>query len=138
MKKSMLTAVCAAALILGAVQVQAQQNPAMPQRPMSQAQNNGGLFEQLNLTTEQQEAYQKIKDTTRDKMAEVRKEMKVYLDKIEALRVEEQNEFEKILTPEQKNIFDQYKAERTAQEEANKARIEEMRKRYEAQRAAKK
>lgn len=138
MKKIMFTAVCATALALGAFQLNAQQNPAMPQRPAQQLPNGGGLFEQLNLTAEQQQAYQKIKDNSKEKMIAVRKEMQVYVDKLDAIRAEENAEFEKLLTPEQTNILEQMKAERKAIEDERKARMEEMRKRYEAERAAKK
>lgn len=138
MKKIMFTAVCATALALGAFQLNAQQNPAMPQRPTQQLPNGGGLFEQLNLTAEQQQAYQKIKDNSKEKMIAVRKEMQVYVDKLDAIRAEENAEFEKLLTPEQTNILEQMKAERKAIEDERKARMEEMRKRYEAERAAKK
>lgn len=132
MKKIMFTAVCATALALGAFQLNAQQNPAQ------QLPNGGGLFEQLNLTAEQQQAYQKIKDNSKEKMIAVRKEMQVYVDKLDAIRAEENAEFEKLLTPEQTNILEQMKAERKAIEDERKARMEEMRKRYEAERAAKK
>jgi len=60
------------------------------------------------------------------------------LDKIEDIRAEERVEFEKILTPEQKDIFDQYLAEIEARKAERKARNDEMRKQYEARKAAKK
>lgn len=133
MKKIMFTAVCAAAFAFGAFQLNAQQSPAAPQRVQPVAE---GLFEQMNLSAEQQQAYQKIKDNSKEKIIAVRKEMQVYLDKIDAIRAEENAEFEKLLTPEQTNILEQYKAERKAMEEQRKARFEEMRKAHKLGRPA--
>jgi len=137
MKKGMMTAVCAIVLSLGIVSVQAQQKNMMPRGPMLQSQE-GNVFDYLNLTNEQKEAHENIKAATQEKIVEIRKEMKVYLDKIEDIRAEERVEFEKILTPEQKDIFDQYLAEIEARKAERKARNDEMRKQYEARKAAKK
>ena len=137
MKKGMMTAVCAIVLSLGIASVQAQQKNMMPRGPMLQSQE-GNVFDYLNLTNEQKEAHEKIKAATQEKIVEIRKEMKVYLDKIEDIRAEERVEFEKILTPEQKDIFDQYLAEIEARKAERKARNDEMRKQYEARKAAKK
>ena len=67
------------------------------------------MAEKLNLTTEQQEQAAKIRQEGRKKIEPLMKEMKDLREKIDAERRANMEEFEKILTPEQKKSFDEMK-----------------------------
>lgn len=122
MKKSLFMLAGAAAIVLSAVSLRAQQNPMAPQAMRA---NSGDPME---LSAEQQAKYDEIRAASRKKIEEVYKEMKVYQDKIEAIKEEEKAEFEKILTPDQKQVYEAMQAEREAVMKARKAQAEEMRK----------
>lgn len=119
MKKSLFMIAGAAAIVFGAVSLQAQQNMAAPR-------------ENLRLSAEQQAKYDAIRAASRKKIEAIHQEMKVYIDRIDAVKAEEQAEFEKILTPDQKQVYDAMQAEKKAIMEARKAQAEQMRKEFEA------
>lgn len=68
------------------------------------------MAEKLNLTKEQQEQAAKIRQEGRKKIEPLMKEMKDLREKIDTERRANMEEFENILTPEQKKSFDEIKA----------------------------
>lgn len=67
------------------------------------------MAEKLNLTKEQQEQATQIRQAGRKKIEPLMKEMKALRKKIDTERRANMEEFEKILSPEQKKIFDEMK-----------------------------
>jgi len=118
MKKILLPTVCAAVLMMGSFGVCAQEAPEgtpmppahemkMPPRPEDMAKK---LAEELNLTAEQRASADKIREDGRAKMKPLMEERKALHEKMEAMRKANMEEFEKILTDEQKSKFEEIKA----------------------------
>ncbi len=106
MKKILLTAVCATVLTLSATCAAAQ--PAPAEVPMG-VRMEEPLAKRLNLTEEQKQQAEKIREEGRKKMEPLMNERKLLREEMEQVRKENMEEFEKILTPEQKKIFDEMK-----------------------------
>ena len=109
MKKMLVTAVCLAVLS-GSVNIAAAQ-PAEPgnDRPRVEMQNRPPLSEKLSLTDEQKAQADKIREEGREKMKPLIDEQRALREKMDAVRKANMEEFEKILTPEQKKVFDEMK-----------------------------
>ena len=108
MKSRYLSLLCGAAFLCCASAVTAQEPPAPPaDGPRSElaqkAEDN--LAKKLKLTDEQKEQARKIHKEGREQMKEMH-------EKMQELRKSNMEEFEKILTPEQKAEFDKIKKER--------------------------
>ena len=67
------------------------------------------MAKKLNLTEEQQEKASKIRQEGQKKIEPLMDEMKTLREKIDIERKANMEEFEKILTPEQKKIFNEMK-----------------------------
>ena len=83
------------------------------------------LADDLGLTKEQQEQAEKIRKEGREKLKPLFEEMKDIREKMDKLREDNMLEFEKILTPKQKEKLKDIKARHH----------EEMKKRHEARKA---
>ena len=106
MKKILLTTVCATVLTLSATCAAAQ--PAPAEVPMG-VRMEEPLAKRLNLTEDQKQQAEKIREEGRKKMEPLMNERKLLREEMEQVRKENMEEFEKILTPEQKKIFDEMK-----------------------------
>lgn len=126
MKKVLLTAVCFSVMALGALNVQAADDMPLPPPPPHHGDEmlppppppgpikrwrrkwkrwrKGCLktADDLGLTKEQQEQAEKIRKEGREKLKPLFEEMKDIREKMDKLREDNMLEFEKILTPEQK------------------------------------
>lgn len=143
MKKILLNSLCAAAVMFGATAAMAQPADDMlpppppghefdaPRPPMDGHEMKGPhgkdmrggpdrLAKDLGLTDEQKEQARKIHEQGREKVKPLMEEMKNIHEKMEKLRKENMAEFEKILTPEQKDKFEKIKAERKQHWEKNR------------------
>ncbi len=135
MKKILLNSLCAAAVMFGARAVMAAPDGElppppppghefeMPRPPMGKhdmkgphgKEMRGGpdkLAKDLGLSDEQKKQAEEIHKKGREKVKPLMDEMKKIHEKMEKLRKENMAEFEKILTPEQKDKFEKVKAER--------------------------
>ena len=126
MKKILLTAVCATVLTFGALSVQAQGAPEdMPLPPPEHEmamekihqkmeekheEMSKKLAEDLGLSDEQKTQAEKIRKDGHAKMKPLMEERKALHEKMDTLRKANMEEFEKILTQEQKKKFEQIKA----------------------------
>ena len=126
MKNILLSAVCASVLVVGAFAVRAQGTPdagMMPPPPpyemnMEKFHEKMGkkheemskkLAEDLGLSDEQKAQADKIREEGHAKMEPLMQECKALHEKMDALRKANMEEFEKILTPEQKAKFEAIK-----------------------------
>lgn len=109
MKKILLTAVCATVLTLSAGFADAQPAPAEVPMGPGPVRMHEPLSERLNLTDEQKQQAEKIREEGRKKMEPLMQERKLLREEMEQVRKENMEEFEKILTPEQKKVFDEMK-----------------------------
>lgn len=118
MKKTFLSILLGATIIsAGAFCVNAQ-TPDMPEKPkiehkmdfekMHQKMQNK-IAEDLGLTAEQQEQAKAIHEKGKADIEPLMKEMKALREKMDAKRRANMEEFEKILTPEQKAKFEELK-----------------------------
>ena len=122
MKKLLLTAVCVSVLALGMSQVQAADDmPPPPPAPQGELlpppppapemdkkmekRMSKRLADDLGLTKEQQEKAEKIRKDGREKLKPLFEEMKDIREKMDKIREDNMMEFEKILTPEQKETL---------------------------------
>ncbi len=108
MKSRYLSLLCGAAFLCCASAVNAQEPPAPPAdgpRPELAQKAEDDLAIRLKLTDEQKEQARKIHEEGREQMKEMHKKM-------QELRRSNMEDFEKILTPEQKAEFDKIKADR--------------------------
>ena len=135
MKKLYLTLLCATALTCGSHLASAQLDNTMPPPPPHMERNIDiqknmekhhekmakKLAEELNLTEEQQAKAQHMRKNAREKIKPLIDEMKALRKKMDTIREANMKDFEAILTPEQKEIFDKIKAKR-------KAKFENMKK----------
>ena len=112
MKKMLLTAVCAGVLyVAGVAVVDAKPLPLAPdgEGPKLEMKIRQPLAEKLKLTDEQKAQADKIREDGRKKMKPLIEERKELRKKMDAVRKANMEEFEKILTPEQKKAFDEMK-----------------------------
>ena len=140
MKKLMLTAVCAAAVMLGSISANAQEEMLPPPPPGHEMlpppppefgprhkgpRAHGPKFDRemhkkladrfakdLGLTEEQIAKADKIREDGRKKVEPLMKQMDELRRKADELRKENMKEFEAILTPEQKTRLEEMKARR--------------------------
>ena len=108
MKSRYLSLLCGAAFLCCASAVNAQEPPAPPAdgpRPELAQKAEDDLAIRLELTDEQREQARKIHEEGREQMKEMH-------EKMQELRKSNMEDFEKILTPEQKAEFDKIKADR--------------------------
>ena len=135
MKKVLLTAVCFSVMALGALNVQAADDMPLPPPPphhgdemlppppppgadkamekkmeKMEKKMSKKLADDLGLTKEQQEQAEKIRKEGREKLKPLFEEMKDIREKMDKLREDNMLEFEKILTPEQKEKLKDIKA----------------------------
>ena len=105
MNKRYLSLLCGAAFLCSANLSAAQEPPMPPQepRPEQMQKMEDDLAAKLKLTDEQKAQARKIHQEGREQMKKMHEEM-------QALRKANMAEFEKILTPEQKEEFDKIKA----------------------------
>ena len=139
MKKFLLSAVCASVLTLSSFSVNAQESDDMPlpppphheemlphggkpaPRPHMKKAKHHNFADELGLTEEQKTQAEKIRKDGREKIKPLMDEMKDIRKKMDELRKQNMEEFEKILTPEQKTKLEKIKAERKAVFEKRKA-----------------
>ncbi len=136
MKKFLLSAVCASVLTLSSFSVNAQETDDMPLPPPPHHEEmlpHGGkpaprphmirekamrhhdrFAQELGLSEEQKAEAKKIREEGREKVGPLMEEMKQLRQKMDELRKQNMEEFEKILTPEQKSKLEQIKAEKKA------------------------
>jgi len=107
-KKFLLCSVLGVALLLGAGVANAQDQVEAPKTDAVQqdgaAQYRHGrqsLKDQLGLTDEQKEQMKEIQAKGKEELKPLEEEMKALRDKRDALRKKQEEDFEKILTPEQ-------------------------------------
>ena len=98
------------AVLSGGINIAAAQ-PADPgdNRPRVEMRDRKPLSEKLNLTDEQKAQADKIREEGREKMKPLMDEQRVLREKMDVVRKANMEEFEKILTPEQKKVFDEMK-----------------------------
>lgn len=111
MKRLLLTAVCVSLLSVNvnALAKDSHHKDAEPaRREMAMRED---LAKKLNLTDEQKEQADKIREEGRKKMEPLMKEKKELRKKMDKLRKENMEDFEEILTPEQKAEFAKIKEE---------------------------
>ena len=121
-RKNLLAGVFSAALFLG-VASSACARPPHPEAPLDArpphervAQKmHHDLSERLKLTDEQKKQAEEIRKSGRKELKPLMKEMKQLRQKMDAARKTNMEEFEKILTPEQKAELDRFKAEKKAE-----------------------
>ncbi|MBR4106043.1 MAG: hypothetical protein IKK52_01940 [Alphaproteobacteria bacterium] len=118
MKKYLLATVCALSVMMSS-NVWAQENAdeTLPPPPVEhQMKGHRGdmqkeLADKLQLTQEQRDMAKKIHEEGREKMKPLMEESKALHKKMDKLRQENMGEFEKILTDEQKQKFEEMKKE---------------------------
>lgn len=79
-------------------------------------------MEELNLTPEQHEEAERIFARTQEKMEDLRKQEREIKEQIRHLYEENMEEFEKILTPEQKENLQKFKKDRERKMQKHKMR----------------
>ena len=123
MKKILLSAVCVSVLTFGALVVGAQEGAdSRPLPPPPHEMNlqehhekmSQKLAEDLGLSDEQKSQADKIREEGRKKMEPLMKEKKILHQKMDAVRKSNMEDFEKILTPEQRQKFSEIKAKHKA------------------------
>lgn len=113
MKKYLMTTVCIGIIAL-AGNVFASENIKKEMegnKPQHEMRMQETLAEKLKLTPEQREQAKKIHEDGRNKMKPLIKERKELHEKMNNLRRENMEEFNKILNDEQKKQFEEIKAE---------------------------
>ena len=107
MNKLGLSLLCGTMLLSSVGLLQAKEHDMRPEPQKMERMHKmkrPDLVKKLNLTEEQKEQAEKIREDGREKMKKMHKQM-------QELRKENMAEFEKILTPEQKAEFEKIKAE---------------------------
>lgn len=114
MNKVVLSLMCATAILFNAGIAGAKGHKPLPPQDGKEMQvrMSDKLSKELNLTDEQKAQAKKIREEGKEKIEPLMKEMKKLRAKIDETRKENMKEFEKILTPEQKNQFEKIKAEK--------------------------
>lgn len=110
MKKTLIL-LCASVFMLTAWTVQAAEKPEDMPPPQKEriAPPEQRLADDLGLSDEQKAQAEKLRTDSREKMKPLFEQMKELRAKMDELRKENMAAFEELLTPEQKNRFDQMK-----------------------------
>lgn len=125
MKRLILASVCVSLLTFSNAALADGQRPFDDMRPRHEMKIHEDLAQRLNLTDEQKAKADKIREDGRKQMEPLMQERKALHQKMEKLRKENMEEFEKILTPEQKEAFAKFKEEhRPPHEKMRKHRFE--------------
>ncbi len=103
MKKSLLAAVCVGVLMVSAPVVWAQ--PLSEKPAHHEMKPHDKLAEKLKLTQEQKTKAEEIRRKGRAQMEPLIQERKILREKMDAVRKANMEEFEQILTPEQRKEF---------------------------------
>ena len=120
MNKNLMVSLCAVGMLFGVSNAYSIERD-MPQPPhkheMKEFEKNREdmakkFAEDLGLTKEQQAKAKKMREESRAKMKPMMEEMKKLHEKMDKAREENFKEFEKILTPEQKDKLEKIKEER--------------------------
>ncbi len=118
MKKYLLATVCALTVMMSSnVWAQEKADETMPPPPVEhhmkgrRGDMQKELADKLQLTQEQRDLAKKIHEEGREKMKPLMEESKALHEKMDKLRQENMGEFEKILTAEQKEKFEEMKKE---------------------------
>lgn len=111
MKRLILASVCVSLLTLSGAALAGEHQPRADMRPRHEMKIHEELAQKLNLTDEQKSKADKIREDGRKQMEPLMQERKALHEKMEKLRKENMEEFEKILTPEQKEAFAKFKEE---------------------------
>lgn len=158
MKKTFLTMCCAAALLMGTSASFAQERdmplppphhpehaidaprPHMPPHEWKKGPKFDKEFrkemsdkfaEKLGLTEEQKAEAEKLREANRAKMEPLMKQADELRQKMDEIRKQNMEDFEKILTPEQKQKLDEMKAKREAKmQKKMEKRAEKMKKEW--------
>ena len=137
MNKTLVTAFCAAGLLMGTSVVMAQDAgmtpPPSPHEEMGPRPHElrgrhpekmqDRLAEELKLTEEQKAELQKVRDENREKMKPLMEQMKELRKQMDDLRKADMDSFETILTPEQKKAFEEIKAKRHVEMKQKREKI---------------
>lgn len=124
MNKTYLTLLFAGMLCCNTALARPHDNGMMPPPPPEHSEQDmekhhekmeNKLADDLKLTDEQRAQAKEMRQEARKKIKPLMKEMKGIRQKMDKIRKENMEAFEKILTPEQKAQFDKIKAERKAQ-----------------------
>lgn len=128
MNKTLLTAFCAAGLLMGTSQVMAQEPEMAPPPPHEEMARRPGelglrhpdkmqdrLADELKLSDEQKTQLKQMREANREKMKPLMEQMKELRRQMDELRKNDMESFEQILTPEQKKVFEEIKAKRHEQ-----------------------
>lgn len=129
MNKLSLSVLCAAMLTCGSALAQTHDDmpPPPPEHNEKQMEAHhekmeNKLADKLNLSQEQRSQAKEMRQTARKKIKPLMEDMKKIREQIDAIRKENMQAFEKLLTPEQKKQFDEIKAERKAHRPHDKHR----------------
>ena len=135
MKNILLSAVCASVLTLSSFSVNAQEPKDIPLPPQHHEEmplphgkfaprphmirekamrHHERFAQELGLSEEQKAEAKKIREAGREKVGPLMEEMKQLRQKMDELRKQNMEEFEKILTPEQKTKLEQIKTDKKA------------------------
>lgn len=137
MNKMFLSLLCASVVSMGVMSVCAQPAeegmlpPPPPAREMPHKVRKDmadKFAKDLGLTEEQKALADKIRRDGREKMKPLMKEMKNLREKMDKLREDNMKDFEKILTPEQKDKLDKIKAEHKKKFEEGRKKRKMMKK----------
>lgn len=110
MKRLILSVMCVSLLTVGGAAM-AKDKLSDDMRPRHEMKMHEDLAQKLNLTDEQKTMADKIREDGRKQMKPLMEEQKALHEKMDKLRKENMEEFEKILTPEQKETFSKIKKE---------------------------
>jgi len=125
MNKKLLTLTCASILIFGigkgfCEEMPQPEAPMPPRHEMTMHHHKGGprggkmhkaMIEKLALTDEQKAKAEEIRKADFARMKPLMDEMKALKEKMDKMREENMKAFEEILTPEQKEKFEELKKE---------------------------
>lgn len=136
MNKMFLSLLCASVVSMGVTSVCAQPAeegmlppPPAYEMPHKERKDMADKFaKDLGLTEEQKALADKIRKDGREKMKPLMKEMKNLREKMDKLREDNMKDFEKILTPEQKDKLDKIKAEHKKKFEEGRKKRKMMKK----------
>lgn len=113
MKRLLFAIVCASVLSGGVLSAEARpEYHDLDKRPRHEMRMREDLAAKLKLTDEQKALADKIREDGRLKMEPLMQERRTLHEKMETLRKQNMEEFEKILTPEQKEMFARLKQHR--------------------------
>jgi len=129
--KRFIVSVCVVALLAGAAHAQEIPDRKRGREDMITREHRGEGLDELNLTADQKEKIKSLREDTRKQMDELKKDdnitVKNWRAKREAIRKDQREKIQSLLTNEQKAQLEKSRMERRAQvEEHSKARMEKM------------